>query len=33
MKTFKVPTREDVSKNNQEIFDNLTSTIEMVPNL
>lgn len=33
MKNFKVPQREDVSENNQVIFDNLKNTIGMVPNL
>ncbi|WP_213086932.1 carboxymuconolactone decarboxylase family protein [Chitinophaga agrisoli] len=31
--TFKVPQREDVSPNNQAIFDNLKSALGMVPNL
>jgi AhpD family alkylhydroperoxidase len=33
MKTFAVPTREQVSENNQVIFDNLKKAIGMVPNL
>jgi len=33
MKTFSVPTREQVSPNNQAIFDNLQKAIGMVPNL
>lgn len=33
MKTFKVPTREEVSPANQALFDNLTKTIGKVPNL
>jgi uncharacterized peroxidase-related enzyme len=33
MTTFNVPTRDQVSANNQEIFDNLKSQIGMVPNL
>ncbi|QYJ68153.1 carboxymuconolactone decarboxylase family protein [Flavobacterium litorale] len=33
MKNFTVPTREDVSENNQAIFDNLKKGIGMVPNL
>lgn len=33
MKTFSVPTREQVSPANQAIFDNLQKTIGMVPNL
>ncbi len=33
MKTFNVPTREEVSADNQAIFDNLNSTLGFVPNL
>ncbi|MDI9862514.1 carboxymuconolactone decarboxylase family protein [Flectobacillus roseus] len=33
MKTFEVPTREQVSETNQHIFDNLKKGIGMVPNL
>ncbi|MBS1602479.1 MAG: carboxymuconolactone decarboxylase family protein, partial [Bacteroidetes bacterium] len=33
MKTFKVPTREEVSPANQALFDNLTKLIGKVPNL
>jgi len=33
MKTFNVPTREEVSATNQEIFDNLEKAIGFVPNL
>ena len=33
MNTFNVPTREDVSTNNQAIFDNLTKAVGFVPNL
>ena len=33
MKEFKVPTRGDVSENNQVIFDNLKKALGMVPNL
>ena len=33
MKTFKVPTREEVSPNNQAIFDNLQKGLGFVPNL
>jgi len=33
MKTFAVPTREQVSENNKTIFDNLNKAIGMVPNL
>jgi len=33
MKTFKVPTREEVSPANQVLFDNLTKSIGKVPNL
>jgi uncharacterized peroxidase-related enzyme len=33
MKTFNVPTREEVSAGNQAIFDNLNSTLGFVPNL
>ncbi len=33
MKNFTIPTREDVSENNQAIFDNLQKGIGMVPNL
>jgi uncharacterized peroxidase-related enzyme len=33
MANFNVPTREEVSTNNQEIFDNLKSAIGFVPNL
>ena len=33
MKTFTVPTREQVSENNQAIFDQLKKAIGMVPNL
>lgn len=33
MATFPVPTREDVSANNQAIFDNLTKGVGFVPNL
>ena len=33
MKTFTVPAREQVSVNNQEIFDHLKKAIGMVPNL
>jgi len=33
MNTFNVPTREDVSTNNQAIFDNLNKALGFVPNL
>lgn len=33
MANFKVPTREEVSENNQAIFDNLNSKLGFVPNL
>ena len=33
MSTFNVPTREDVSSNNQAIFDNLKNALGFVPNL
>jgi uncharacterized peroxidase-related enzyme len=33
MKTFNVPTREEVSSTNQTVFDNLKKSIGMVPNL
>ncbi len=33
MTNFKVPSRGEVSANNQEIFDNLTKGLGMVPNL
>lgn len=33
MKTFNVPTREEVSESNQAIFDNLKKAIGFVPNL
>ncbi|MGV6830394.1 MAG: carboxymuconolactone decarboxylase family protein [bacterium] len=33
MSTFNVPTREEVSENNQVIFDNLQSKLGFVPNL
>jgi AhpD family alkylhydroperoxidase len=33
MKTFTVPTREQVSEHNKTIFDNLNKAIGMVPNL
>jgi len=33
MNTFNVPTREDVSTNNQVIFDNLNKALGFVPNL
>ncbi|HTK18589.1 MAG TPA: carboxymuconolactone decarboxylase family protein [Mucilaginibacter sp.] len=33
MKTFTVPTREQVSENNKVVFDNLKQKIGMVPNL
>lgn len=33
MKTFNVPTREEVSENNQQIFDNLKGQLSFVPNL
>ncbi|MFT5846734.1 MAG: putative peroxidase-related enzyme [Psychroserpens sp.] len=33
MKTFNVPTRENVSENNQAIFDNLNKALGFVPNL
>ena len=33
MKTFNVPTRDQVSENNQAIFDNLKSALGFVPNL
>ncbi|MFD0862643.1 carboxymuconolactone decarboxylase family protein [Sungkyunkwania multivorans] len=33
MSTFKVPTRKEVSTNNQAIFDNLQSKLGFVPNL
>ncbi len=33
MKKFNVPTREDVSENNQAIFDNLKQNLGFVPNL
>lgn len=33
MSTFKVPTREEVSENNQAIFDNLQKALGFVPNL
>ncbi len=32
-RTFRVPTREEVSSNNQQIFDNLHKMIGFVPNL
>ena len=33
METFNVPTRDEVSENNQAIFDNLNSSLGFVPNL
>jgi uncharacterized peroxidase-related enzyme len=33
MKTFNVPTRDEVSPSNQALFDNLTKALGMVPNL
>ena len=33
MSTFNVPTREEVSENNQAIFDNLQKQVGFVPNL
>lgn len=33
MKTFNVPTRDQVSPSNQTMFDNLTKALGMVPNL
>lgn len=33
MNTFNVPTREEVSENNQAIFDNLNKALGFVPNL
>ena len=33
MNTFNVPTREEVSNNNQSIFDNLNKALGFVPNL
>jgi uncharacterized peroxidase-related enzyme len=33
MKTFNVPTRDQVSQSNQALFDNLSKAIGMVPNL
>jgi uncharacterized peroxidase-related enzyme len=33
MKTFNVPTREEVGESNQQIFDNLKSQLGFVPNL
>jgi len=33
MSTFNVPTREEVSENNQAIFDNLSKQLGFVPNL
>ncbi|MBC3758366.1 carboxymuconolactone decarboxylase family protein [Hyunsoonleella sp. SJ7] len=33
MSTFNVPTRDQVSENNQAIFDNLTKALGFVPNL
>lgn len=33
METIKVPTREEVSENNQAIFDNLKANLGFVPNL
>ena len=33
MSTFNVPTREDVSSNNQAIFDNLQKALNFVPNI
>lgn len=33
MKNFTVPTREEVSENNQALFDNLKKGVGMVPNL
>jgi len=33
MKTFNVPTREEVSESNQAIFDNLQKAVGFVPNL
>ena len=33
MSTFNVPTREDVSSNNQAIFDNLQKALSFVPNI
>lgn len=33
MRTFNVPTREEVSPNNQAIFDNLEKAVGFVPNL
>lgn len=33
MKTFEIPTRNEVSENNQQIFDQLNSKLGFVPNL
>ena len=33
MSTFNVPTREEVSENNQAIFDNLNKALGFVPNI
>jgi len=33
MKSFNVPTKSEVSENNQAIFDNLTKGVGFVPNL
>ena len=33
MSTFNVPTRDQVSSNNQAIFDNLQKALGFVPNL
>ena len=33
MRTFSVPTRDEVSENNQQIFDNLNKGLGFVPNL
>lgn len=33
MTTFTVPTKEEVSENNQAIFDNLNKALGFVPNL
>ena len=33
MKQFAVPTRDEVSENNQAIFDNLNKALGFVPNL
>ena len=33
MSTFNVPKREEVTRNNQDIFDNLEKAVGFVPNL